>query len=62
VFLPARQGPVRVHGTGMLFRATDGLAAADGLAATDGLAVTDGLAATDGPTSATTVAVPSPAS
>ena len=25
VFLPARQGPVRVHGTGTLFRATDGL-------------------------------------
>ena len=26
VFLPARQGPVWVHGTGALFRATDGLA------------------------------------
>jgi len=25
VFLPARQGPVRVHGVGTLFRATDGL-------------------------------------
>lgn len=25
VFLPARQGPVRVHGAGTLFRATDGL-------------------------------------
>lgn len=29
VFLPARQGPVRVHGTGTLFRATDGLAVRD---------------------------------
>lgn len=29
VFLPARQGPVRVHGTGTLFRATDGLTAPD---------------------------------
>jgi mannose-6-phosphate isomerase len=29
VFLPARQGPVRVHGTGTLFRATDGLALRD---------------------------------
>lgn len=29
VFLPARQGPVRVHGTGTLFRATDGLVARD---------------------------------
>ena len=29
VFLPARQGPVRVHGTGTLFRATDGLRARD---------------------------------
>lgn len=27
VFLPARQGPVRVHGSGTLFRAIDGLAA-----------------------------------
>lgn len=29
VFLPARQGPVRVHGTGTLFRATDGLLGRD---------------------------------
>jgi mannose-6-phosphate isomerase len=38
VFLPARQGPVRVHGTGTLFRATDGLLTAEATAAVSGAA------------------------
>jgi mannose-6-phosphate isomerase len=37
VFLPARTGPVRVHGTGTLFRATDGLATSDVTLITSGL-------------------------
>jgi mannose-6-phosphate isomerase len=37
VFLPARKGPVRVHGTGTLFRATDGLATRDVTSITTGL-------------------------
>ncbi|WP_395725757.1 mannose-6-phosphate isomerase, class I [Nakamurella sp.] len=34
VFLPARQGPVRVHGAGTLFRATDGLLERDAVSST----------------------------